>query len=862
MKGHGIRQGRWVWLGLLGWLVLASVAVRSASDGGFTAIPALTPHAAHSTDEATAATPVQTQAHAWAQSASPAAQTRASATAETPSKAFVDTYCVTCHNQRMEAGGLALDGLDVADVGAHADEWEKAVVKLRAGLMPPAGARRPDAQVMEGFTASLEAALDAAAAERPDPGRTEPFHRLNRAEYQNAVRDLLALDVDATDWLPTDEISYGFDNIAGVLKLSPLLTERYLNAAQKVARLALGTPAPPGGEHYRVPDQLDQDVRLEGMPVGTRGGILVQYVAPRDGEYVIKARIGRGIDYDIPHYLGEQVLEISVDGERVEVFTLPATPGSDLNLERQVSQGRPQRIDRAEQAPRNVDDNWEVRVPLQAGVREIRATFLMKTAAVSEGFRKPFLKPYIGRGTDDERETREGAALRELEVLGPLNAGGAESSPSYQRVFTCRPAQAAEETSCARQILGTLARRAYRRPATEPDIDTLMAFYEEGRAGGTFDMGIELALQRILVSPSFLFRTEFDPPGVEAGNVYRLSDLSLASRLSFFLWSSIPDDELLQLAVDGRLHEPAVLAAQARRMLADPRSRAFTENFAGQWLSLRRLPDIVPDPFLFPDYGDTLALAFRREAELFFDSVLREDRPALDLLTATHTYVNERLATHYGIPNVKGVYFRRVALPDDSPRIGLLGKGAILTVTAMPNRTSPVVRGKWVLQNILGAPPPEPPPNVPSLEENGERVTKVQTLRERLEQHRANPVCASCHRVMDPIGFALERFDAVGRYRTVDENFEPIDSSGVYPDGSAIDGPLGLRRVLVSHGDQFLRNLTGTMLTYALGRGLASHDAPTVRGILREASGQEHRLSAIVIGIVTSTPFQMRRSQS
>ena len=815
-----------------------------------------------------------------------------SASSGAPSKAFVDTYCARCHNQRLNTAGLAFDTLDVTDVASHAPTWEKVVVKLRAGLMPPSGMPRPPQSTIDGFASSVEEALDRAAEAHPNPGRTEPFHRLNRAEYQNAIRDLLALDVDATALLPTDEVSYGFDNIAGVLKLSPLLTERYLNAAQKVARLALGTPAPPGGELYRVPDQLDQDVRLEGMPVGTRGGTRVDYFAPRDGDYDIKARIGRGIDYDIPHFIGEQNLEISVDGERVHMFTLPATPDEDLNIERQVFKApgtaRTRSVkfdangdaipDDAALARRTLDDDWVIRVPLQAGTHEIRATFLMKTDAVPEGFRKPFLKPYIGRGPTDARETREGAALRSLEIMGPLNPGGAEESPSHHRVFVCHPAAssatAAEESGCAKTILSTLARQAYRRPVTEADVKLLLGFYNEGRASGSFDAGIELALQRILVSPSFLFRTEFDPASApdssasapksstSGAGVYRISDVELASRLSFFLWSSIPDDELLDLATEGTLHEPAVLERQTRRMLADPRSQAFTTNFAGQWLSLRRLPDIVPDPFLFPDYGDTLALAFQRETELFFDSIVREDRPALDLLTADYTFVNERLAQHYGIPNVKGVNFRRVMLAEDSPRRGLLGKGAILTVTALPNRTSPVVRGKWVLQNLLGAPPPDPPPNVPALEENGNQVSKVRTLRARLEQHRANAACASCHKLMDPIGFALESFDAVGKYRTYDENFEPIDSSGVYADGTRIDGLAGLRQVLVNHVDQFRVNVTKTLLTYALGRGVEYFDAPAVRSILRDAAPGDYRLSSIILGIVKSTPFQMRRSDS
>src|SRR5688572_26681079 len=635
---------RWVHFFLAGSALFASSVADTASRP-----PQATPPAPQSAVAAVQATPMAAHPEAVV-----------------PSKTFVDTYCVTCHNQRLKTGGLALDRLDVANVGEHAAEWEKVVVKLRAGLMPPSGMRRPAQTVIDEFTSTLENALDRAAMADPNPGRTEPLHRLNRAEYQNAVRDLLGFEVDASNWLPTDEISYGFDNIAGVLKLSPLLTERYLNTAQKIARLALGTPAPANGDLYRVPDQLDQDIRLEGMPVGTRGGQRVDYHAPRNGEYDIKVRIGRGIDYDIPHYIGDQHLEVSVDGEPVKVFVLPATPGVMLNFERQASQGvtpgpAPRRGDQPsdappkyEQAARNIDDDWVVRVPLTAGMHEVRATFLMKTNAVSEGFRRPFLKPYIGRGTDDERETREGAALRELEIMGPINPGGAESSPSYKRVFICKPKSVADEPACAKTILSTLARRAYRRPVTDADLGVLLEFYQQGRASGsTFDAGVELALQRILVSPSFLFRTEFDPPALRSAGAagsplasqaaapkainYQLDDLSLASRLSFFLWSSIPDDELLTLAEQNKLREPAVLEKQVRRMLADPRSHAFTENFAGQWLSLRRLVDIVPDPFLFPDYGDTLALAFRREVELFFDSIVREDRPALDLLTANYT---------------------------------------------------------------------------------------------------------------------------------------------------------------------------------------------------------------------------------
>jgi hypothetical protein len=788
-----------------------------------------------------------------------------------PSATFVSSYCASCHNERVKSGGLALDSLDVTNIAAQAHTWEKVVVKLRAGLMPPAGVRRPERAVIDGFASAVEAALDRAAATNPDPGRTETLHRLNRAEYQNAIRDLLGLELDFTEVLPADEISYGFDNIAGVLKLSPLLVERYLVAAQKVSRLALGTPGPPSADLYRVHDQLDQDVRLDGMPIGTRGGTRVNYFAPRDGEYLIKTRLGRGVDYDLPYFLGDQHLEVAIDGQPVKVFTLPATPGVHLNAERQVEQGRAAPLiegqaDRESrqkrQVPRDIDANWVVRVPLTAGHHEIRAAFLAKTGAMTEGFRRPYLKPYIGTGGTDQRETREGASLREMEVMGPLTPGDAESSPTHQRVFSCHPTSVADETACATKILSTLARRAYRRAVSEADMETLLDFYRQGRAKGDFHVGVESAVKRILVSPSFLFRQETAPETVGRSGIYRISDVALASRLSFFLWSSIPDDELLDLAVAGRLHEPAILEQQTRRMLADPRSRALTTNFAGQWLSVRRLKEIVPDSYQFPDYGPTLAEAFEQEIELFFDSILREERPALELLTANYTFVNEPLAKHYGLPQVRGVRFQRVTLADDSPRRGLLGKGAILAATALPNRTSPVIRGKWVLQNLLGAPPPEPPPDVPNLQENTGKVTNVRTLRERLERHRESAACASCHKLMDPIGFALESFDVVGRYRTYDENFVPIDSSGVYADGTPINGLVGLRTLLLDRPEPFLFTLTGKLLTYALGRGMEYSDAPAIRGILRGAAAGDHRLSSLILGIVKSAPFQTRRLDS
>jgi len=857
--GRGLRVG-WRSLclaSLVCWAVLASTADPSA-----TGAPSRVRSVGNASDAPALAASLKPV---------PAAQAPVSAALSAGSQTFVSTYCAACHNERVKSGGLVLSTLDLSNMAADAHTWENVVVKLRAGLMPPSGVRRPERTVIDRFAAEVETQLDRAAATRPNPGRTETLHRLNRAEYQNAIRDLLGLQVDFTELLPPDEISYGFDNIAGVLKLSPLLVERYLAAAHKVSRLALGTPGAPQADIYRVSDQLNQDIRLEGMPVGTRGGTLVEYFAPRDGDYLIKTRLGRGVDYDIPFFLGDQHLEVSIDGRPVKVFTLPATPGVHLNAERQVEQGRDasqigsdddNEARRNRTVPRDVDANWVVTVPLEAGFHEIRATFLMKTGAMTEGVRRPFLKPYLGTGGQDQRETREGASLREMEIMGPLNPGDAEKSPTHQRIFTCHPAASADEQACAKKILAPLARRAYRRAVTDDDVNLLLDFYKQGRADGDFHVGIEYAVKRILVSPSFLFRSEVPPATVDASGIYRISDLALASRLSFFIWSSIPDDELLDVALAGRLHEPAVLERQTRRLLADPRSKALTENFAGQWLALRRLREINPTSYMFPDYGPTLADAFKQEAELFFDAILREERPLVDLLTANFTFVNEPLAKHYELPQVKGIKFQRVTLPDDSPRRGLLGKGAILAATALPNRTSPVIRGKWVLQNILGAPPPEPPPNVPNLQENTGRVTNVLTLRQRLEAHRENAVCASCHKLMDPIGFALESFDAVGRYRTYDENFEPIDSSGVYADGSPINGLEGLRNVLVNRKEQFMFNATGKLLTYALGRGTEYYDAPTIRAILRGAAADNYRLSSIILGIVRSAPFQTRRLDS
>jgi hypothetical protein len=716
------------------------------------------------------------------------------------------------------------------------------------------------------------------------------------------VRDLIALDLDVATLLPADDVSYGFDNIAGVLKLSPTLMERYLTAAQKVSRLAVGTPLPlPNIDFYRVADDLSQDEHLPGLPLGTRGGTLIRYTFPMDGVYEFRPRLTRDLNESVPLYTEEQVLEVSIDGERVGVYTLPGVgggggpapqasdnpdqsddapapapaqgppaPGRGAAAPAQGAQAQPARpsisqIQQAvrasakERASRNrADEAWNLRVPVKAGARDVVVTFLNRQSALDETARLPFERPYPA-GVNIP-ETRRGVYLRSVEISGPHDATGPGESQSRARIFVCRPAataSASETDRCAEQILSTLTRRAYRRAVAGADVEPLMAFYREGRAQGGFDGGIERALRRLLVSPEFLFRVERDPAGLAPGSAYRVSDTTLASRLSFFLWSSIPDDELLDLATAGRLSDPAVMARQVRRMIADPRAEAFVKNFAGQWLFLRNLDATVPVQSIFPDFDDALRQSFRRETELFVESIVREDRSALDLLRADYTFVNERLATHYGIPGIKGTHFRRITLSPETRRRGLLGQGSILTVTSYPDRTSPVVRGKWILENLLGTPPPAPPPNVPDLKATDTEGV-VLPMRQRMERHRSNPVCAACHAMMDPLGLSLENFDAVGRWRTLGESSAPIDASGMTPDGARFEGADGLREALL-RSDRFVATLTEKLMTYALGRGVEHYDAPTVRAILREAARDEYRFSSLVLGVVQSPAFRMRR---
>ena len=752
-------------------------------------------------------------------------------------EALLDRYCITCHNDRLAARGtvpVALRTADLDDVPGNAEVWEKVIRKLRTGSMPPAGRPRPDAVAADALASWLETEIDRAAAAHPNPGRTEPLHRLNRTEYQNAIRDLLALDVDAAALVPADDQSYGFDNVAGVLKVSPTLLERYMNAARSVSRLAVGaSPLAPAGETFRIVSDLSQYRHRGGLPFGTRGGMTVQYNFPRDAEYEIELELldlFAGAPIREPHQL-----ELSVDGERIAVFLLtPPDPGLDQGA-----------------AYNRGPDSLRTRAQVGAGPRTVTAAFIRKTAALAESVRQPFDRPH-GEGDYLLYQPHLGT----LTISGPFDASGAGDTPSRRRIFVCRPAGAADETPCAREILSTLARRAWRRPVTAADVDGLFAFYREGRAAGGFEAGVERAVRALLVSPDFLFRVVSEPADAAPGAPYRLSGLELASRISFFLWSSIPDDELLDVAARGGLRDPEVVERQVRRMLADPRSEALAKNFAGQWLRLRNVSGALPSDVLFPDFGESLRQDFVRETELFFDSVIRADRSVTELLTAGHTFLNERLARHYGVPGVYGSDFRRVALTDPNRR-GLLGQGSILTVTSYPDRTSPVGRGKWVLENVLGTPPPPPPPNVPELEPAGD-AGKALAMRERMEQHRANPVCASCHRLMDPLGLALENFDAIGRWRGHMPGGTAIDASGTMPDGAPFDGPAELRGLLVRNPEQFVTVVTEKLLTYALGRGVEHYDAPAVREIVRAASEHDYGLASLIVGVVRSTPFQMR----
>ena len=749
----------------------------------------------------------------------------------------VNRYCVACHGAASPVAGLDLESLVGTRPGERPEIWEKVIRKLRGRQMPPPGVPRPDEGTYDATAAAISSDLDSFASEHPNPGRSATFRRLNRTEYGNAIRDLLALEVDVDYLLPSDEASHGFDNIT-VGDLPPMLLERYVAAAEKISRIAVGHSGKvPDAHAVRVPPDLTQEGHIEGLPVGTRGGVLAPYTFPVDGEYEITLRLTRDRNEDVEGLTRPHQLELLVDRERVALFDVKPPP-----------RGRDHR---------NVDSHLTARVRVSAGTHQIGATFVKDPAVLLETQRQPYQARF-----NYYRHRRTQPAVFSLTIIGPYQSTGVGNTPSRERIFSCQPAGAAEDTACAERIVRTLAERAYRRPVSDSDLEGPLRFYREARASlepkSGFEAGIERALAAILVSPQFLFRVERDPPDALQDDVYRISDIELASRLSFFLWSSIPDDELRTAAVRGELSSEAGLERQVRRMLADPRSRSLVNNFAAQWLHLRNLDSIRPNMRLFPDFDENLRQAFRQETKLLLDSIIREDRSVLDLLRADYTFVNERLAKHYGIPNVYGTRFRRLALDDDSVRGGLLRHGSVLTVTSYATRTSPVIRGKWILENVLGMPPPPPPADVPELSEK--TLAGNLSVRERLAEHRADPACASCHNPMDPLGFALENYDAVGRWRMLDGGL-PIDASGELVDGTRVEGVADLERALLARPELFVSTLAEKLMTFALGRGVEHYDAPAIRQVVRIARKSDYRFSSIILGIVASTPFQMRKTR-
>jgi Protein of unknown function (DUF1592)/Protein of unknown function (DUF1588)/Protein of unknown function (DUF1587)/Protein of unknown function (DUF1585)/Protein of unknown function (DUF1595) len=748
---------------------------------------------------------------------------------------FINEYCTVCHSAKAKTAGLSLEGVDPNKASANAAVWEKVIRKVRTGSMPPQGMPAPEPTERDAFVRSMESTIDRAS--KLGPGRA-PLHRLNRTEYENAVRDVLGLKVDAAAFLPPDDESYGFDNIADVLKTSPLLLERYMSASWKVSRLAVGNPGiTPDMAIFRAKPDLSQHTHMPGLPIGTRGGIKVEHNFPLDGEYDFRIRLWRVTAEMVRGLESAHQMELSVDGERIKVIDFG---GKEDLAEVFANPG----ISAA-----NIDKRMTVRAPVKAGRHTVIATFLNESEAPDDGILQPFEKTgfdvldYMGYPVVDR-----------MSIQGPFNPTGSGDSQSRQKIFTCRPAKDSDELPCARKIIGTMARTAYRKPISETEMEDLLGFYQRGRnEGGNFDSGVEAAIQLILANPKFIFRSEADPATVAAGATYRLGDMELASRLSFFLWSTVPDEQLITLAQQGRLHLPTVLDAQVKRMLADARSNALIDNFAGQWLYLRNLKNYIPDFEQFPDFDDNLRQAMRRETELFFESILRENRPVLDLLTADYTFVNERLARHYGIPKVYGNDFRRIQIADPERR-GILGQASILTVTSLPTRTSPVQRGKWILSNLLGTPPTPPPPNVPALKG---AEGKPSSLRERMEQHRANAFCSGCHKVLDPIGFALENFDGVGQWRTTDGGVK-IDPSGTLFTGDKVSGASDLRKALTAKPEIFAGVFTERLMTYALGRGVQSEDMPVLRTVMRNAAKDNYRISTILMGIIKSAPFQMK----
>ncbi len=783
-------------------------------------------------------------------------------------EAMLNRYCITCHSDGGYAAGrvpVSLQPLDPANVGAHAAAWEQVALKLRSRMMPPVGRPRPDEAAYDAVATWLEGELDRAAAADPNPGRTVA-HRLNRVEYGNAVRDLLGLEVDPEALLPPDDDDEGFDNIADVLSVSPTLMERYLYAARQVSQLAVGDAGlRPRFDTYRVPDrEIQDDHTSDDLPFGTRGGVAVHHYFPLDGEYTIRVGLRRNF-YNYIRGIGNVAhqLDVRVDGALVATFT--AGGGLSPDAERCIASfcgSSGMGGAEWERYANHADDDFEVRVPVEAGLRTVAVAFVDHPALEEGVLQPPVDMSTFGYSTDEEMGGEP--AVGNVVIGGPFDGATPDDVPSRQRLFVCRPADGAEE-GCAREIISTLARRAYRRPVTASDVDHLYGFFETARSREDFDAGVRTVLERVLVDPEFLFRIPRPPVGAD-GPVYRIDDIELASRLSFFLWNSIPDDELLALAERGELARPAVLDGQVRRMLADPRSASLAGNFVDRWLELHKIRNVAPDPTIFPAFDQNLRDAMQQETAIFMASQLREDRAVVELLRSNDTFLNERLARHYGVPGVYGNHFRRVVLPDDR-RAGLLGKASILTLTSYSTRTSVVNRGKWLLERVLGSPPPAPPANVPPLEESAAGAAPT-SQRERMEAHRRNPACAVCHRVMDPLGFALDNFDAIGRWRTTDDPRIPgqrgpvIDASGVMPDGTRFEGPAGLRELLLDRQQEFIRTVTGRLLTYALGRRLEHHDMPVVREIVREAAEQDHRWSALIQGIVKSEPFQLRRVES
>ena len=746
---------------------------------------------------------------------------------------FVEAHCLDCHHNLSKSAGLSLEGLDISNAAQSADIWEQVLRRIQRREMPPLDMPRPTEDEYEVVVATLEQCLDRVAEANPDPGRTETLRRLTRTEYGNAIRDLVSLEIDVTKLLPTDESSHGFDNVT-VGNLSPTLLNRYISAAERISRLAVGgATRSPGGHTVRLRPDITQEERIEGLPIGTRGGVLIPYTFPRDGKYEIEVRLMRDRNEHVEGLDREHELEILLDRQRVKLFTLRRP---ETNAEHSVA-----------------DAHLHVRIPVSAGPHAVGVTFIKQTSSLLESKRQPYHARF-----NFYRHPRLSPAVYEVSITGPYESTGVGNTASRERIFICHPASVEDETPCARQILRALLRRAYRRPVTDEDFEKPLELYDAARAKGDFEDGIEAALVSILTNPHFLFRIERDPPDVAPRTPYAISEFELASRLSFFLWSSLPDDELHDLALRGELSRPDVLEMQVRRMLQDRRSQSLVTNFASQWLYLRNLESLTPDLRTFPDFDDNLRQAFRRETELFFESILREDRSVLELINADYTFLNERLATHYEIPHIYGSRFRRVRLQDDQHRGGLLRQGSILMVTSYATRTSPVIRGKWILENLLGSVPPPPPNDVPPLDDN--TVAVELPVRQRLGAHRANEACASCHNLIDPIGLALENFDAVGRWRDVEAG-TPVDASGGLPDGSQFDGVEGLEQGLLARPEVFVGTMVEKLLIYALGRGAEPGDAPAIRRILRDAKVDNYRFSSLIIGITNSTPFRMRMSQ-